>query len=183
MQEFQSMITGTGSFIPEIVKTNLDFTVHNFYAEDHKRIETNPLEVVEKFEKITGIAERRYANSQTNTSDMAVIAAQRALEHSGCDPETLDQIIVAHNFGDVVKHTIQTDTLPPLSSRVKHALRIQNANCVAYDVLFGCPGWLQGLIQAHAYIKAGVAKKCLIIGTESLSRVLDDYDRDSMIFS
>src|SRR5690606_21198489 len=61
--------------------------------------------------------------------------------------------------------------------------RIQNANCVAYDVLFGCPGWLQGLIQAHTYIKAGVAKKCLIIGTESLSRVLDDYDRDSMIFS
>lgn len=49
--------------------------------------------------------------------------------------------------------------------------------------LFGCPGWIQGLIQADAYIKSGMAKKCLVIGTETLSRVLDPHDRDSMIFS
>jgi 3-oxoacyl-[acyl-carrier-protein] synthase-3 len=54
---------------------------------------------------------------------------------------------------------------------------------VAYDILFGCPGWIQGVIQADAFIKAGIAKKCLVIGTETLSRVVDHYDRDSMIFS
>ena len=72
---------------------------------------------------------------------------------------------------------------PALASRIKHELGIKNPNCVAYDILFGCPGWVQGLIQADAYIKAGMAKRCLVIGTEMLSRVLDDYDRDSMIFS
>jgi 3-oxoacyl-[acyl-carrier-protein] synthase-3 len=90
---------------------------------------------------------------------------------------------VAHNFGNVVKHTIQTDVLPALASRVKHDLGIKNPNCVAYDILFGCPGWIQGLIQAHCYFLAGMAKKCLVVGTETLSRVLDVYDRDSMIFS
>src|SRR6476659_3340483 len=55
--------------------------------------------------------------------------------------------------------------------------------CVAYDILFGCPGWVQGMIQADAFFKAGIAKKALVVGTETLSRVLDVYDRDSMIFS
>jgi 3-oxoacyl-[acyl-carrier-protein] synthase-3 len=66
---------------------------------------------------------------------------------------------------------------------VKHDLGIKNPNCVAYDILFGCPGWIQGVIQADAFIKSGMAKKCLVIGAETLSRVVDDYDRDSMIFS
>ncbi len=179
----KTVITGTGSYIPTNVKTNRDFTVHNFYAENNTKIETGPEEVVEKFKRITGIEERRYADSDMNSSDMAAIAAQLAIEDAQCDPETLDQIIVAHNFGNVTKHTIQTDVLPALASRVKHALQIKNPNCVAYDILFGCPGWLQGVIQADAYFKAGMAKKCLVIGTETLSRVLDMYDRDSMIFS
>ena len=54
---------------------------------------------------------------------------------------------------------------------------------MAYDIYFGCPGWVQGVIQADAFFKAGMAKKCLVIGTETLSRVIDMYDRDSMIFS
>jgi 3-oxoacyl-[acyl-carrier-protein] synthase III len=54
---------------------------------------------------------------------------------------------------------------------------------VAFDVLFGCPGWVLGLMQADAFFKAGMAKKALVIGAESLSRVIDIYDRDSMIFS
>jgi 3-oxoacyl-[acyl-carrier-protein] synthase-3 len=90
---------------------------------------------------------------------------------------------VAHNFGNVIKHSIQTDVLPALASRVKHALQIKNPYCIPYDILFGCPGWVQGIIQADAFFKAGIAKKCLVIGTETLSRVLDMYDRDSMIFS
>ena len=178
-----TVITGTGSYIPDFVKTNRDFTGHNFFAEDNTALGIEPHIIVEKFKKITGIEERRYAPSNIESSDMAAIAAQKAIEDAGCDPETIDQIIVAHNFGNVTKHTIQTDVLPALASRVKHALNIKNPSCVPYDILFGCPGWVQGIIQADAYFKAGVAKKCLVIGTETLSRVLDVYDRDSMIFS
>ncbi len=183
MQLTRSVITGTGCFIPSDIKTNRDFTGHDFYGEDSKPINTPRDEVVEKFRQITGIKERRYAPSGMDSSDMAVIAAKKAIEDAGCDPETIDQIILAHNFGNVIKHTIQTDVLPSLASRVKHSLGIKNAACVPYDILFGCPGWIQGIIQADAYFKAGIARKCLVIGTETLSRVLDIYDRDSMIFS
>ena len=183
MAQKRTIITGTGSYIPTEVVTNRDFTIHNFYAEDNSRIETPPTEVVEKFRLITGIAERRYAAPSLNTSDIGALAARKAIEDSGIDPETLDQIIVAHNFGNVLKHTIQTDAVPSLANRIKHVLGIRNPNCVAYDILFGCPGWVQGVIQADAFFKAGIAKKALVIGTETLSRVLDMYDRDSMIFS
>ena len=183
MHLFKTVITGTGSYIPANIKTNSDFTVHNFYAENNVKIETDPQEVVNKFQQITGIEERRYADSDMDASDMAAVAAQLAIDDAQCDAETLDQIIVAHNFGNVIKHTIQTDVLPALASRVKHVLKIKNPNCIAYDILFGCPGWLQGVIQADAFFKAGIAKKCLVIGTETLSRVIDLYDRDSMIFS
>ncbi len=183
MQNVHTVITGTGSYIPPIIKTNRDFTVNSFYAEDNTKIDTDPTEVVNKFQQITGIEERRYVDAGMESSDMATIAAKAAIEDAGCDPETIDQIIVAHNFGNVLKHTIQTDVLPALASRVKHDLQIKNPYCVPYDILFGCPGWVQGVIQADAYFKAGIAKKCLVIGTETLSRVIDIYDRDSMIFS
>lgn len=179
----RSVITGTGCYIPPEIKSNRDFTAHNFYNEDHHRIETSPEEVVEKFRQITGIEERRYAPKDLNASDIATIAARLAIQDSGVDPETLDQIILAQNFGNVIKNTIQTDGVPSLASRVKHDLGIRNPNCVAYDILFGCPGWVQGLIQADAFFKAGIAQKCLVIGAETLSRVIDVYDRDSMIFS
>ena len=178
-----TVITGTGCYIPEFIKTNREFAGHNFYADDNKALDIEPHIIVEKFKKITGIEERRYAPSDIEASDMAAIAAQKALEDAGCDSETIDQIIVAHNFGNVLKHTIQSDAMPALAARVKHALKIKNASCIPYDILFGCPGWIQGVIQADAFFKAGIAKKCLIIGTETLSRVLDIYDRDSMIFS
>jgi 3-oxoacyl-[acyl-carrier-protein] synthase-3 len=183
MQLTRTVITGTGSFIPPEIKTNLDFTGNVFYGEDSRPLDTAPAVVVQKFRQITGIEERRYAPSNMDSSDMATIAAERAIKDAGCDPETIDQIIVAHNFGNVIKNTIQTDVLPALASRVKHTLDIKNTSCVPYDILFGCPGWIQGVIQADAYFKAGIAKKCLVIGTETLSRVLDIYDRDSMIFS
>jgi len=146
-------------------------------------IKTPNAEIVEKFKDITGIYERRYAEENMNTSEMASKAAELAIQDAGIDPETIDQIIVAHNFGDVLPGTIQTDTIPALASRVKHHLGIKNPNCVAYDILFGCPGWIQGVIQADSFIKSGMAKRCLVIGAETLSRVVDSHDRDSMIFS
>ena len=179
----RSVITGTGCMIPPEIKSNRDFTIHNFYAEDQSIIAAPPQEIVEKFRMITGIAERRYAPADMNSSDLAITAAKAAIQDSKVDPESLDQIIVAQNFGNVIKHTIQSDGVPSLASRIKHGLGIRNPNCIPYDIIFGCPGWVQGLIQADAFFKAGVAKKCLVIGTETLSRVLDMYDRDSMIFS
>ena len=178
-----TIISGTGSYIPSIVKTNLAFAENTFYGEDGVLIKTPNAEIVEKFKDITGIYERRYAEENMNTSEMASKAAELAIQDAGIDPETIDQIIVAHNFGDVLPGTIQTDTIPALASRVKHHLGIKNPNCVAYDILFGCPGWIQGVIQADSFIKSGMAKRCLVIGAETLSRVVDSHDRDSMIFS
>jgi len=179
----RSIITGTGCYIPPVVQTNTDFAKHLFYTEEHVPLPTPPAEVVEKFKQITGIEERRYTTDDLSTADIAALAAKEAIANSGIDPETIDQLIVAHNFGNVLKHTIQTDAVPSLAALVKHKLGIHNPNCVAYDILFGCPGWLQGVIQADAFFKAGIAKKALVIGAETLSRVIDVYDRDSMIFS
>ena len=179
----RSIITGTGSYIPPYIKSNKDFAEHIFYGEDQQPLETDPAVVVEKFKQITGIGERRYTSDDLNASDIGTIAAREAIANSGVDLETIDQIIVAHNFGNVIKHTIQTDAVPSLASRIKFDLGIKNPNCIGYDILFGCPGWIQGMIQAHAFFLAGMAKKALIIGTETLSRVIDIHDRDSMIFS
>ena len=99
------------------------------------------------------------------------------------DVETLDYIIVAHNVGDIVLNSNQVNTLPSLASKVKTGLKIKSPSCVAYDILFGCPGWVEGVIQAKAFIKAGMAKKCLVVGADTLSRVLDQSDRDSMIYA
>jgi 3-oxoacyl-[acyl-carrier-protein] synthase-3 len=178
-----ALITGTGSFIPGEIRSNEDFVRAEFYDGDHQRLLNGAVEIIRKFEKITGIAQRRYANDQLNASDMAAIAAAAAIEDAGVDPETIDQLIVAHNFGDVQKNSFQSDAVPSLASRVKSSLQIVNPSCVAYDLLFGCPGWLQGLIQADAFIRAGMARKCLVIGAETLSRVIDPHDRDSMIYS
>jgi 3-oxoacyl-[acyl-carrier-protein] synthase-3 len=178
-----SIITGSGSFIPENIKLNEEFLHSSFYTEDQKKIEESSDRIIHKFHKITDIEERRYINENMTCSSIAAIAAQKAIDDSGVDPEQLDYIIVAHNFGDVVKHTIQSDMVPSIASRVKHELGIKNPKCVAYDILFGCPGWIEATILAHAFIKAGMAKKCLIVGAEALSRVIDPHDRDSMIFA
>jgi 3-oxoacyl-[acyl-carrier-protein] synthase-3 len=180
---FRTVITGIGSYIPTDIKTNRNFLTNDFYNLDKTHIDTEASELVDKFKQITGIEERRYVPSDMNTSDIGTIAAKEAIIESKIDIETLDQIIVAHNFGNVLKHTIQSDILPSLAARVKHNLGIRNPKCVAYDILFGCPGWIQGLIQADCFMKAGIAKKCLVVGAETLSRVVDIYDRDSMIYS
>lgn len=179
----RTVITGTGSYIPPVVQSNADFARQVFYGENAEPLAVPAETVVEKFKSITGIGERRYTTDDLNTSDIGAIAARLALADSGTDPESIDQLIVAHNFGNVYKHTIQSDAVPSLAGLIKHRLGIRNPNCVAYDILFGCPGWLQGVIQADAFFRAGIASRALVIGAETLSRVIDMYDRDSMIFS
>ncbi len=178
-----SVITGTGSFLPPLVKKNDDFTQQSFYTEDQLPINSKKEIIIDKFRKITGIVERRYAPADLDASDLAAIAGNLAIADSQVDRETLDLIIVAHNFGDISYHGIQSDAVPALANRVKHQLGIRNPACIAFDVIFGCPGWLMGVMQAEAWFKAGMAKKALVIGADTLSRVIDRYDRDSMIFS
>jgi len=97
----RTLITGSGCYIPEVIKRNTDFLDQPFYGEDGQLIKTEPAIIVDKFQKITGIAERRYLASHQNTSDIAAAAGARAIEGSQLDPESLDLLIVAHNFGDV----------------------------------------------------------------------------------
>lgn len=176
-------ITGIGSYIPDQIASNESFISNRFLNEDGSEIkDPNPV-IIEKFKAITGINARRYIEKNLVTSDIAFFAAEKAITEAGINPETIDYIIVAHNYGDIKDGYIQSDTVPSLASRVKHLLQIENPRCVAYDVLFGCPGWLEGVIQSNAFIKAGLAETCLVIGAEALSRVIDKHDRDSMIYS
>ena len=176
-------ITGTGSYIPNTIEKNEDFYNHQFLNADGSSINSPNEIIVEKFKAITGIQERRYIEADLLNSDIAFFAAQKAIDDAKIDKESIDYIIVAHNYGDVKHNAEQSDTVPSMASRVKHLLQIKNPKCVGYDLLFGCPGWIEGVIQAKAFIAAGIAKRCLVIGSETLSRVIDQHDRDSMIYS
>lgn len=176
-------ITGSGSSIPEKAELNSAFSNHTFYDASGSLIDSPNEVIIEKFKAITGIEQRRYIKEDQTVADIAIEAAEKTIDDAKADRETLDYIIVAHNVGDIALNSNQVNTLPSVASRVKAGLGIQNPNCVAYDILFGCPGWVEGVIQASAFIKAGMAKKCLVLGADSLSRVLDHSDRDSMIYA
>lgn len=132
----RSVITGSGTDIPGEIVRNSDFIHEQFFAEDGKPITTATQIIIDKFSKITGIEERRYAPPQLNSSDLASSAAALAIKNSGINAETLDLIIVAHNYGDVSYNSVQVDTVPSIASRVKHRLGISNPSCIAFDVLF-----------------------------------------------
>ena len=177
-----TIITGSGSYIPTVKVKNEAFLDREFYNVDGEKIQKSNEDIVRQFQDITCIEERRYASDHLKTTDIAFEAAKGALE--GVDKESLDYIIVAHNYGDVeADGGGRADLCPALASRVKHLLDIENPYTVAYDVPFGCPGWLHGVIIADQSIKSGSAKKILVIGAETLSRVVDSHDIDSMIFS
>ena len=178
-----SVIIGTGSYIPSRKIKNEEFLKNEFYDTDGKKLEKSNNEIIEKFFEITTIEERRYASDNLTTSDIACFAAVEAVKSAWIDKEELDCIIVAHNFGDVKSSNRLMDAVPCLAARVKHKLGISNPDAVAYDILFGCPGWLQATIQADYLIKSGDARKVMVIGAEILSRVSDPHDRDSMLYA
>ncbi len=182
-KKYCSIITASGSYLPKNIVKNEDFVNKEFYEANGERINKPGKDIVSKLQEITEITERRYLDDKYLNSDIATFAAQDAIDSSGVDKESFDYIIVAHNFGDVRHDNRQVDTVPAIASRVKYNLGIKNPFTVAYDLPFGCPGWVQAFIQADYYIKSGDAKRILVIGSETLSRVSDEYDRDSMIYS
>jgi 3-oxoacyl-[acyl-carrier-protein] synthase-3 len=179
-----SVIVGTGSHVPDRIVPNTDFLQNEFFkSREHPFDPSENPEIIEKFRAISEISERRYAGDDLVASDLATLAARNALESSGIDGESLDYLIVAHNFGDVPADNPRSELVPSLAARVKQRLEIDKPRCVAYDLPFGCAGWLQGVIQADYFLRSGDAKRALIIGAETLSRVADPGDRDSMLYA
>lgn len=179
-----TVIAATGSCIPGRRVVNEDFLGHRLFEDYEKPFDSSGnAKIIDRFKEITGISERRYADDGLVTSDIAALAGRNALDDGDIDPESLDYLVVAHNFGDVRSGNPRSDFVPTLAARVKRALGIANPACVAYDLPFGCPGWVQAVIQVDYFLKSGDAKRALVIGAETLSRVSDPHDRNSMIYS
>ena len=95
-------------------------------------------------------------------SDIATFAAKKAIADSKIDRETLDYIIVAHNYGDISLKHCQVDIMPSIAARVKHKLGIKNKRCIPYDMIFGCPGWVQSMILIDQLGKGNILDNALL---------------------
>ena len=183
-KEIYTRIIGTGSYLPPEIIKNSYFLNHKFYDQSSKKLFDKPNEeIIQKFKDITNIEERRYVAEDQVTSDIAVLALKDALKSAGITKESLDFIIVAHNFGDIYHGNVRTDVLPGLANKVKMKLNLDNPSCICHDIISGCPGWTQGMITADAYIKSGFMKRGAVIGADVLSRISDPHDRDSLIYA
>lgn len=151
--------------------------------KDGTVIEKETALIVKKLEEISCIQERRYIEDHHDSALMSVQAAEKALESAQLDKEDLDQIIVGHNFGNMRPNDTRSYLVPNLAARIKNHLQIKNHRCAAFDLLYGCPGWVQAMIQAHESIQVGSAKNILVMGVEVISRLLDPHDLDSMLFA
>jgi len=183
-KDIYTIIKGSGSYIPPVIVSNDHFINFRFYdpvtgapyAKENK-------EIIEKFQEITNILERRYCAPEETTSVIGYKAAKDAIESSGIDPETLDFIVVGHNFGEMRDDNRRIEVVPCIAARIKHLLGIKNQVMFAHDVIAGCPGWVQALIIANLYIKSGQYRRGLVVGADVLSRSADPYDRDTMIYA
>ena len=177
-------IVGTGSYLPTRTIGNEYFNNYTFFDPGTKApFDKDNYEIIQKFREITNISERRWISDELHNSDMAHLAVKDACESAKIDPETLDFIIVAHNFGDVNLESTRVDLLPSLANKVKYKLGISNPSCFCHDIISGCPGWTQGMITADAYVRSGLGKRGVVVGSDVLSRISDPHDRDTMIYA
>ena len=151
-------IIGTGSFLPEKILSNFDL---------EKMVDTSDEWITTR----TGIKERRILEKDKASSDMAVEASKKALEQSNSTPLDIDLIIVATMTSDM--------TTPSTACIVQEKLGCKNA--AAFDLSAACSGFIYGLSVAYSFVKSGIYKKILLIGTESMSRILDWEDRSTCI--
>lgn len=177
-------IVGTGSYIPTRTISNDYFKDFIFFDACTKQpLEKSNEEIIQKFKEITNISERRWLSDELVNSDMAAMAIMEACESAAIDPESLDFIIIGHNFGDVSAGSTQTDLLPSVANKVKAKMNIKNSSCICHDIVSGCPGWTQGMIIADAYIRSGIHSRGVVVGSDVLSRISDPHDRDTMIYA
>ncbi|WP_367949322.1 beta-ketoacyl-ACP synthase III [Bacillus sp. FJAT-29790] len=151
-------IIGVGAYLPDNIVTNRDM---------ENRVDTND----EWIRTRTGIEERRIASDQMDTSDMAIIAAKKALLDASLDASDIDLILVA---------TATPDTaFPSVACMVQEALEVNNIP--AMDVSAACSGFVYALITAHQFIAANTYKNVLIIGSEKFSKIIDWSDRNTCV--
>ncbi len=179
----RTIIKGCGTTLPAMVVKNDYFLDREFYDKDGVRNEKPLKEVVEKLEAITGIAERRYVPFEQDSIPLMTETALKTIADAGLEVNDLSGIIVAHNAGNMIVREKIWHPVPNMAACLKHAIKSTNHNCFAFDILFGCPGWVQGIIQAHQIINAGDAEHVLVLGLEVASRLVDPHDLDSMIFA
>jgi 3-oxoacyl-[acyl-carrier-protein] synthase III len=179
----KTIIAGTGTKLPERRIKNSYFLNHIFMDEHGVQNPKPQAEIVAKLEQITGIQERGYIQDNEDSVPLMYEGALAALNDWGKDKNLIDGIIVAHNAGNMLQGRQGFHTVPNMAALLKNRLEISNHECFAYDILFGCPGWLQGVIQAHQAIQIGDAKNVLVVGLEVASRLLDPHDLDSLILA
>jgi 3-oxoacyl-[acyl-carrier-protein] synthase-3 len=151
-------IIGMGIYIPEKVMTNKDF---------EKIIDTSDEWIVER----TGIRQRHVVDQSMATSDLATFAAKRALEDAAVPADEIDLIIVATATPDMA--------FPSTACLVQASLKA--ANAAAFDLAAGCSGFVYGIVSAMQFVKAGLYRKILVIGAETLSRLCDYSDRGTCV--
>ena len=151
-------IAGTGSYLPEQVLTNDDLA---------KRVDTSD----EWIRARTGIHQRHVAGPGETTSELAYRAALRALEAAGTDPSELDLIVLGTTTPDLI--------FPSSACIVQSKLGVHG--CMAFDVNAACSGFIYALTIADKFIRSGAAKTALVMGAETLTRMLDWNDRGTCV--
>ncbi len=179
----KTKIIGTGTTLPAMVVKNDYFLKSEFYDKEGNKNEKPMAEVIEKLEAITGISERRYVPFDQDSVPFMVETALKTISDSGLEVNDIGGIIVAHNAGNMLVGHKAWHPVPNMAALLKNKINSTNHNCFAYDILFGCPGWVQGLVQAHQSIQMGEADNILVVGVEVASRLVDPHDLDSMIFA
>ena len=148
-----AIITGWGAALPDTVVTNYDFM---------KTLDTSHDWIVER----TGIHERRFGGT---TTSLSIESGRQAIERAGIDPSEIDVLVLATTTPD--------RTVPASAPGIQNALGLR---CGAFDVNAACSGFVYGLVAAHGFIAMG-SKKILVIGTDTLSRITDQSDRNTAL--
>ncbi|NLV88667.1 MAG: ketoacyl-ACP synthase III [Tissierellia bacterium] len=151
-------ISGIGSYVPDNVITNEDLS---------KIVDTSNEWIIER----TGIQERRIVDEKTATSDIASVAAERALKDARLKPEDIDLIIVATATSD--------HSFPSTACIVQKNIGATRA--AAFDISVGCSGFVYGLTVGEQFIRSGLYERVLVIGAETLSKIVDWQDRNTCV--
>jgi len=156
--KIQSIVRGVGGYLPERVMTNDDLA---------KLVDTSDEWIVQR----TGIRQRHIAAEGEVTSDLALVAAKRALENAGLEASDIDLIVVGTTTPDM--------TFPATAAILQQKLGITGGS--AFDVQAVCSGFVFGIATADSYLKTGMAKRALVVGAETFSRILDWTDRATCV--